>query len=288
MQIQDKPHSVLGASFAISIILVLMGCAQGSGYLGKGTDVPHVVFIIHEDEYDAKTTMPVFGRKYFEEPLGWKCTYVHGEGDNSIPGIDALDDADLAVIYVRRKPLPPEQLAHLKQYVASGKPLIGLRTASHGFVPRGALPEGVEAWPEFDPDVLGGHYDGHFGNKSKEVGTIYVNVIPAAREHPIMKGVRSDEFRVQSRLYKTKPLVESATLLMLGRVDGLAGAIEPVSWTNWTSAGGRVFYTSLGHPEDFAIVDFRRMLVNAVFWALDRRVPRSMQARVEEPWSVKD
>lgn len=288
MQIQDKPHSALRTSFAISIILALMGCAQGSGYLGKGADVPHVVFILFEDEYDAKTTMPAFGRKYLEEPLGWKCTYVHGEGDYSIPGIDALDDADLAVIYVRRKPLPPEQLAHLKQYVASGKPLIGLRTASHGFAPRDVLPEGVEAWPEFDPDVLGGHYDGHYGNKSLEDGTTYVNVIPAARKHPIMRGVRNDQFRVRSWLYKTKPLVESATLLMLGRVDGRPGAVEPVSWTNRTSAGGRVFYTSLGHPEDFAIGDFRRMLINAVFWALDRRAPSSVPARVEETWTLGD
>jgi type 1 glutamine amidotransferase len=44
---------------------------------------------------------------------------------------------------------------------------------------------------------------------------------------------------------------------------------EPVAWTN-TYRGGRMFYTTLGHPGDFQNEAFRRMLVNAVRWSLDR------------------
>lgn len=34
--------------------------------------------------------------------------------------------------------------------------------------------------------------------------------------------------------------------------------------------GGRIFYTSLGVPEDFANENFRRMLTNAIFWTMHR------------------
>ncbi|MBC8235485.1 ThuA domain-containing protein [bacterium] len=41
---------------------------------------------------------------------------------------------------------------------------------------------------------------------------------------------------------------------------------EPVAFTS-TYQGGRVFYTSLGHPDDFNNDSFCKLLVNAVFWA---------------------
>ena len=40
--------------------------------------------------------------------------------------------------------------------------------------------------------------------------------------------------------------------------------------------GGRTFFTSLGVPEDFKDPNFRRMVVNAIFWTT-RRDPASMK-----------
>ena len=105
----------------------------------------------------------------------------------AVAGIDALDDppivstetnrlagplpikADLAVVSVRRRVLPAEQVAALRRFVSRGKPVVGLRTASHAFAPRGraAVPEGRAAWAEFDSDVLGGNYQGHHGEGPK-------------------------------------------------------------------------------------------------------------------------
>ena len=42
---------------------------------------------------------------------------------------------------------------------------------------------------------------------------------------------------------------------------------EPVAWTN-TCQGARVFYTTLGHPGDFQIEAFNRLLLNAIHWSL--------------------
>ena len=127
-------------------------------------------------------------------------------------------------------------------------------------------PVGYAAWPEFDAEVLGGHYTGHHAN---DLGpTIWT--LPAAKESPIARGLPASEFVSQSSLYKTSPLAKSAAPLMMGRVAG-EKLEEPVTWTNTTRHGGRVFYTSLGGPEDFAMPQFRRLLTNGVFWALGSR-----------------
>jgi type 1 glutamine amidotransferase len=234
-------------------------------------DEAHIVFIIAEDEYDAAETVPEFARE-LEEIYGFSCEILEG-GDNSIPGMEALADADLAVIYVRRQVLRPEQMKYLRDYVASGKPVVGIRTASHAFcLNEERPPAGLEEWPEFDRDVLGGNYHMHHGNKSDDGPFTYVWIKGGMERHPILVGVPTGEFRVPSWLYKTSPLAKSATVLMMGRV-GNRKPFEPVAWTNTHTGGGRVFYTSLGHPDEFKMVAFRRLLTNGIFWALDRQVP---------------
>jgi type 1 glutamine amidotransferase len=66
-----------------------------------------------------------------------------------------------------------------------------------------------------------------------------------------------------------RPLAKTTQPLLLGTIAGQAS--EPVAWTN-QYRGGRIFYTSLGHPEDFKNPEFRKLLVNAVFWAMNKPV----------------
>jgi type 1 glutamine amidotransferase len=254
----------------------LMG---GPAYRFRDDKRPRVVFVVAENEYDADRTLPDFARelqtKYdfsYEFASGVAKPSSARERDN-IAGMDALATADLAVVYVRRRALPPEQMKYLRNYTKSGKPLIGLRTASHAFVVRGDKPEaGLLEWPEFDGQVLGGNYHGHHGNKGKDGPKTYVWIEPGAESHPILAGVPQGEIHVRSWLYKTLPLTKTTRTLMMGRVDDRKPH-EPVAWTNAGKGGGRVFYTSLGHPNDFELAWFRRMLTSAVFWALDRPVP---------------
>jgi nicotinamidase-related amidase/type 1 glutamine amidotransferase len=254
----------------------LMG---GPAYRFKNDHRPRVVFVVAENEYDADKTLADFGHE-LQTNYDFSCEFALGlakpssvkERDN-IAGMEALATADLAVVYVRRRALPPEQMKYLRDYIKADKPLIGLRTASHAFVVRGDKPEaGFLEWPEFDPEMLGGNYHGHHGNKGHDGPKTYVWVEPGAGSHLILAGVPQGEIHVPSWLYKTLPLSKSATVLMTGRVDDRRPH-EPVAWTNTHSGGGRVFYTSLGHPGDFKLAWFRRMLTNAVFWALDRPAP---------------
>jgi type 1 glutamine amidotransferase/nicotinamidase-related amidase len=238
----------------------------GSDLIGESPN-PHVVFVIGEREYDTKTTLPQFAAKELR-PRGMKCSFAHAgsEDRNRFPGIEALKQADLLVLSVRRRALPAEQLDVIQQHMNAGKPLVAIRTASHAFDTRGKHPEGHAEWPAFDADVLGGNYAGHYGSKLAST----IRVSPDAATEPILRGVVPTEFPSGGSLYKARPLAESCTPLLTGHMPDQP--TEPVAWLN-SYHGGRVFYTSLGHSKDFDNPAFRRLLLNAVLWTLDEAIP---------------
>lgn len=218
-----------------------------------------IVLISNEAEYQSSNTLPAF-KRYLETNFAFHCVYLQGEATNDIPGLEALEKADLMVLFARRMTLPPEQLNRFQNYFNSGKPLIGLRTASHAF----------QNWLAFDREVLGGNYHNHLGNRL--VATARKN--PEAASHPILKHVAA-EFVTGGSLYKTSPLAPGTTLLLTGTVPDAEP--EPMAWTH-SHKGARVFYTSLGHPKDFENTSFRQMLVNSIFWGLNRPAPSNSSA----------
>lgn len=234
-----------------SFVLVgLIGLASVHGADRK----PHIVFVLAEREYNAKETVPKFAKEELADRF--ELSFVISDDKNSIPGLEKLREADLAVFYIHRRELPEEQLAIIREYLGSGKPLVALRTTSHAF----------ETWKEFDREILGCHYDGHHGNKSGDNPT-YLRIVPEQVGHPILAGVPAEEFAVPSWLYKSQPLSNTATCLMTGRVSDRP--VEPATWVN-ERGGQRVFYTMLGHPDDFNLPAFRALLLNAIQWSLDR------------------
>ena len=214
-----------------------------------------VVLISGEYEYDSARTLPAF-KQFLSTNYGFNCIYLERTKGEEIPGLDALEKADLAIIFVRRMTLLQEQLGKIKKFVDSGKPLIGLRTASHAF----------ENWKEWDRDVLGGNYHNHYGNQLVAA----IKVRPEAADHPILKGVEH-EFPAGGSLYLNAPLPPSSTVLLMGSVTDKPP--EPVAWTH-DYKGARIFYTSLGHPKDFENRSFRRLLVNEIYWGLNRPAPQ--------------
>jgi len=210
---------------------------------------PHVVLLSGESLYGSATTLPQLAKR-LEQQHGYRCTVIVREETHRFPTLDALGQADLLIVYARRMQLPAGQLGQVKWYIESGKPVIGLRTASHAF----------QNWLEFDKLVLGGNYKGH--HKNNLSGN--ASVVPSAKAHPILDGV-ADEFKMGGSLYKNTPLAKSATPLLTGAVDGHPA--EPVAWTH-SYKGNRTFYTSLGHADDFANPNFIRVVTNAIAWGL--------------------
>jgi type 1 glutamine amidotransferase len=235
-------------AFAAALLLFVLGSPGASS-----AEPPTIAFVAGEFEYSSKKTLPVFARQLAEQ-YNVKTFLLERPDDpkvESIPGLEKLVQADLVVLMVRRMTLPEEQLNHFKKYFDSGKPLIGLRTASHAF----------QNWKEFDAVVLGGNYQNHHGNRFKTE----VSLIPEARNHPILRGVTG--FVSDGSLYKNTPLRERTTPLLLGTIE--VAPSEPLAWTH-SYKGGRIFYTSLGHPNDFKNDSFLNLLRNAIEWGLDR------------------
>ncbi len=228
---------------------------------------PHVAFLIAEDEYRTDASLPAFASSHLVKDF--RVSYLLGpEGvRDDLPAAGLLAGADVAVISVRRRVLPRPQLDAIRAYVASGRPVVGLRTANHAFAPRAGdeVAPGRDAWPTFDADVLGGDYHMHH-----EPGpAVALALAPGAESHPILDGVDLAGFVGHGSLYKVSPLAKSAAPLLIGSIPGQAA--EPVAWTNIApGAGNRVFYTSLGHVDDFADPAFNRLLRNALGWAVGR------------------
>ena len=224
---------------------------------------PVVAVMIGEDEYKTWESLPAFA----EAELGaqYRLRYVveTGEKTGDFAGTAALEDARVLLVSVRRRALSEAQLRSVRAYVSRGGAVVGIRTASHAFALRGgvALPAGRAVWPEWDAEVLGGNYQQHHGNEIPTTAEVV-----AGAEHPILEGVSHDAFPTGSGLYINTPLRAGSVPLLIGRTRGIERP-EPVAWVHSTGAGGRVFYTSLGHVDDFKRPEFRRLLVNAVAWA---------------------
>lgn len=233
----------------------------------KGDSRSHVVFIVSDDHYHADKTLPRFAQ-WLREEHKLHCSILHGEGKHDIPGMVHLETADAVVLYVRRLGLPKEQVKSLQRFVAAGKPLVALRTSNHAFTMHLRTPEnfkvpaGRAEWKEFDARILGGNYHGHGPN---EVGTD-VEVVAAAANHPILQNVSPKGWHSTSSLYYVGPIAKDATLLLEGSMPGRS---EPLTWIRQDKDGrSRIFYTGLGHPDDFRDPAFRQLLVNAIRWAL--------------------
>lgn len=233
---------------------------DGKEYRFPGDKRPHVVVLLGEEEYDTATTLPKFAAEDLGKDYRVSLVFLDEQAKASFPGIDVVNDADVLFISARRRPLPKEELARIRQHVAAGKPVIGIRTASHAFHLRNKpAPDGLADWPDIDAQVFGGSYSNHHGHTLKSATW----PLPEAKDHPILKGLATAEFPGGGGLYQTSPLKPGATELLRGKVDGVAQH-EPVAWTFIRADGGRSFYTSLGHPDDFSRSEFRTLLKNAL------------------------
>jgi type 1 glutamine amidotransferase len=220
-----------------------------SGPTGSGGDGKklRVALVSGSFEYKSDESLAAF-KKHLEANHPVECVLVtaKAEKDTALAGLEELERCDAAVFFTRRLPIDGDSLDRVKAYVKSGKPLVGVRTASHGF----------QKWLEMDKEVFGGDYKGHFG-----AGGAEVKPVDARAAHPILTGFAP--FKTNGSLYKNPDVAPDVTVLLRGSVGT---ASEPVAWTR-EKGGRRVFYTSLGHPDDFKDENFVRLLTNGLMWA---------------------
>ena len=262
---------------------------------GKGK---HIVLVSGDEEYRSEESMPQLA-KILSQRHGFKCTVLFAinpedglidpaKNDN-IPGLEAVDSADLLIVALRWRDLPDVQMKHLVDYIESGRPIIGLRTATHAFLMKKSQTYGKYSSnnKEFDGgfgrQVLGETWITHHGKHGvQSTRGIFAE---GAASHPILRGIKSGEVWGPTDVYRTKlPLPGDSMPLVMGQV--LQGMKEtdapmegeqnnpmmPVAWVkSYTGAAGkkaRIFTTTMGAAEDFSNEAFRRMVVNACYWTL--------------------
>lgn len=233
----------------------------------------NIVIMVVEDpnNYEAPRTMRDFAEKELK-PLGHQVTII--EGDKPQPHhfaglVEALKDADLLVLFSRRRFPPKDQMDAIRAHLAAGKPLLGIRTANHAFIPKPneVVDHSLAPWPEFTVEVLGAPNTGY-----ETKGMPYtVSIAPGAESSPLLTGVNPASILGSQSLYKVLPPAADVTPLLIGTAKTDTSLPMPVAWTRtYGPKKARVFYTSLGAPEDMLITDVRRLLVNAVKWALEK------------------
>jgi type 1 glutamine amidotransferase len=202
--------------------------------------------------YHSEKSLPPF-QEWLEKNYRVECTRLVRKADDDLPGLEKLDECDVAFVFFKRMSLKGEQLERFQKYVRSGRPIVAVRTASHA----------VQTWLDFDREILGGNYQGHY---EKEPVT-QIELTDAGKQHPILKGVTLKS--APGPLYKNTGHAKDITILLTGANPG---QVEPLAWVR-EREGGRIFYTSLGDPTTFEDENFRRLLANAVFWTARREIP---------------
>lgn len=253
-------------------------------------DAPHVVFVTGDEEYRSEESMPMIA-SLLEKEYGIRCTVLyalneHGEIApnhlNNIPGLEVLAEADLLVQFTRFRALPEEQLQHLLDYIESGKPIAGFRTTTHALL----YPEGHPnaKWNDaYGQDFFGQRWITHHGHRSTTAVTPRKEM---QGQHPVLNGVKA--FPAASWLYHVEgggdQLPADAIVLAWGdAVDSGHGEAraerfplrQPVAWVRDHHGGGRVFFTTLGHPYDFKQESMRTLTLNGILWALgmEKEIP---------------
>lgn len=268
---------------------------DGSSGPGKGK---HIVFVTGDEEYRSEEGMPQLA-KILAQHHGFRTTVlfaIHPETGaidpdvlDNIPGLEKLAKADLLVIFTRFRDLPDSQMRHIVDYIDSGKPVVGLRTATHAFFCKKHKTYERYSWNHkpsdggFGRTILGETWISHHGAHGSE--SCRGILVEKKKEHPILRGIRDGDIWDPADVYGVRlPLPEGTTPLVLGQV--LAGmkpdspAVEsqknspmmPIAWTRYyqgkSGKTGRVFTTTLGSARAFLREGSRRLLVNACYWAL--------------------
>ncbi|SOE24178.1 Type 1 glutamine amidotransferase (GATase1) [Spirosomataceae bacterium TFI 002] len=273
-------------------------------------DPPHIVFVVGDEEYRSEESMPMLG-KILERELGAKVTLCYSVDSagfidpnrlDHIQGLEALETADLMVMFARFRALPANEAKMITDYAESGRPMVGFRTSTHTFKYNkdSSMMHLNDEWPTkvFGQQWITHH--GHFEDGNAPLTSVS-KITDAAT--PILNGF--EPFDAYSWLYHvdggewklsgdSKPFLQGKSLKsnheMAGRLDKFP-MTNPVAWTKtYTGTSGKaskVFFTTLGHPFDFKNEQMRKLALNGIYWALDRdsEIPaKGVNATLVDPY----
>ena len=250
---------------------------------GSDKNAKHIVLISGDEEYRSEESMPQLA-KILSKHHGFNCTVLFAQNPanpgiidanygNNIPGLEALDSADLMIISTRFRALPDDQMKHIDDYLMAGKPVIGLRTATHAFNFKdedvssykhygNSYKGDMEEWNGgFGRLVLGENWVSHHGHHKHQSTKGFVT--DAGKTTGITNSIADGDVWASADVYEVRL--------------PMTGDSQPIAWTRtYQIPGGKkgkAFTSTAFSAVDFTIEGTRRLVVNAVYWALDLPVP---------------
>jgi hypothetical protein len=272
-------------------------------------DVKHIVFLTGDEEYRSEEGLPMVA-DILRQRHGFRCTVLYAldpdgtinpDNARSLSNADALDSADAIVMLLRWRTWPDAQMKHFADACKRGVPIVALRTSTHAFKFDEQSP-----WKDFNTfgkRVLGEQWINHWG-KHKSQAT-RASIEPGAKDNPILRGITNDNIFADTDVYEAYPPPD-ATVLLRGQVlagmnpsdppadyrkkrstDGIEQNINDpamaIAWTrlhrNDSATTSRIFCTTMGAATDLQSEGLRRLIVNAIYWALDLDVPQLADVR---------
>lgn len=270
----------------------------------------HILLLSGDDEYRSEEALPQLG-KLLAEKHGFKCTvtfsldpvtgHVDPTNHQHLPGLAAIDQADLIIMLWRFREPKDEDMARFVNYLKAGKPIIALRTSTHAFA-FDANPSSKFAkydWQNKDADFVGGFgrqilgetWVDHWGQHGTQ-GTKAI-LESAHKDHPMVKGL--GEIAGDTDVYEAHPPAD-ATILYRGQVlstleptsppatgtrksQGINEPMMPLIWMrdhkNEFGTVNKVLTSTLGSATDFRNESLRRLMVNASHYLLGLPIPEN-------------
>jgi len=264
---------------------------EGKEGPGKGK---HIVLVSGDEEYRSEEALPMLGR-ILAVHHGFKCTVlfaidpetgiINPEDQTNIPGLHNLETADMMVLFTRFRELPDEQMKYIIDYTDAGKPVMGLRTATHAFSYSRNLDSPYAKYSFKDEEFEGGYgrqilgetWVSHHGHHGVESSRGVIN--EEMKEHPILNGAEdiwgpTDVYTVNELTGDSKVLVSGQVLVGMDPADepNTDKSMMPLAWIKtYTGEQGktsRVFCTTMGASVDLENEGLRRLLVNACYWCM--------------------
>ena len=213
---------------------------------GESNAGPNIVLVSGDEEYRSEEALPQLA-KILANHHGFKCTVLFAQDPEvpgivdpnftgNIPGLNALEAADLMILFTRFRALPDEQMSYIEAYLQAGKPVIGIRTATHAF----NFKDTTNTWSHWGNynEKEGSSWDGGFGRlvlgerwythhgHHKHQSTRGLIAAESAN-HPIVSGIVEGEIWGPTDVYGVRlPLPGDSQHLIMGQVVNAAGEYD--------------------------------------------------------------
>ena len=303
------------ATFCMADDYVVYKGAVDEGTQGAGPK-KHVVLLTGDEEYRSEEGLVQLA-KILAFRHGFRATVlfavdpadgtINPNINHTLPGVEALDSADAIVLGLRFRQYPDEIMQRFEKAYLAGKPIVAVRTSTHAFMfPADSKSKFLhysydsKVWPGgFGRQVLGETWVNHLGNNHQEA----TRGIPvaAAQEHPLLNGV--GKIFATSGAYETNPMPD-ATILVRGQIlagmtpdsppeaGGKNEPMQPLAWSrehhNQAGNTNRVLCTTMGAATDLLDESLRRLLINGIYWGLNKKVPEQADVRLVGDYQPSD